>query len=54
MKNRNTKKELELDIEFIDGTLEYLKQRDYVSVERMLTDWKDELLTLKQDKFKKE
>lgn len=43
MKNRNTKEELELDIEFIDATLNYLNEHDYVSVERMLTDWKDEL-----------
>jgi len=52
--NRNNKKELELDIEFIDGMLEYCNQQDYESVERCLRDWKNELLTFKQDKFKKE
>lgn len=52
MKNRNTKKELELDIEFIDGTLGYLNQHDYVSVERMLMDWKDELIAIKNKLYK--
>ena len=52
MKNRNTKTEIELDIEFIDATLGYLNQHDYDSVERMLIDWKHELIGIKNKLYK--
>ena len=41
--DRNSKKEINTDIDFINGILKYLKDKDYVSVEVCLTDWKKEL-----------
>ena len=41
--NRNSEKEINTDIDFINGILKYLKDKDYVSVEVCLTDWKKEL-----------
>ena len=43
-KNRNLKKELEIDIGFIDCILEYAHNNDNESVIRCLNDWKNELV----------
>ena len=44
--NRNSKKGINIDINFINDILKYLKVEDYVSVEVYLTDWKKELENL--------
>ena len=37
--NRNSKKEINTDIDFINGILKYLKDKDYVSVEVCFYQW---------------
>ena len=44
--DRNSEKDINIDIDFINGILKYLKDKDYVSVEVCLTDWKEELENL--------
>jgi hypothetical protein len=51
--NRNSEKEINTDIDFINGILKYLKDKDYVSVEVCLTDWKEELKDLVKKTSKK-
>lgn len=43
MINRNTKKELNTDIDFIDGIIKHIDEGDLVSAKQCLKDWKDEL-----------
>lgn len=43
MINRNTKKELNTDIDFIDGIIKHIDENDLASAKQCLKDWKDEL-----------
>ena len=51
--NRNNKKEIELDIEFIDEILLDIELYDYEAAKRCLKDWKNELIEFKERKYKK-
>ena len=48
MINRNTKKELNTDIDFIDGIIKHIDEGDLVSAKKCLSDWKDELENIKK------
>ncbi len=41
--DRNSTKEINTDIDFIDGILEYINNGDYEGAITCLTDWKEEL-----------
>lgn len=46
MINRNTKTELNTDIEFINEILNHIEEKDYDSAKTCLTDWQLELKNL--------
>lgn len=48
MINRNSKKELNTDIDFIDGIIKHIDEGDLVSAKKCLSDWKDELENIKK------
>ena len=51
-RNRNTKKELEIDIEYIDGIIDYINRNDKTSALQLLKDWKQELVNIKKEVYK--
>lgn len=50
MIDRNTKKELNTDIDFIDGIIKHIDDGDLVSAKKCLSDWKDELQKILNEK----
>jgi len=50
--NRNTKKELEIDIEYIEEVISYINENDMESAKQMLNDWKNELSKIKSENYK--
>jgi len=52
--DRNSEKDINIDIDFINGILKYLKDKDYVSVEVCLTDWKEELERFREERDEQE
>ena len=51
--NRNLKSELEIDIEFIDGIIDYINRNDKTSALQLLKDWRWELVNIKEGIKKK-